>query len=155
MARRYFAQASILPAIPPRYSFSRMPQITLTRETPLSAAEAWSRITDWPRHGAFVPLTTVHVHDRRIVARTGLGPVAFDDIMDITAWDPPHHCRLEKRGRLVQGWAEVTIEEAGATTRVTWVEELHIRSLPRLFDPLVRKSAERMFSKLLDGLLTR
>jgi len=132
-----------------------MPQFEITRELPLSASEAWARITDWPRHGDFVPLTTVQVHDRRIVARTGLGPVAFDDIMDITAWEPPHRCRLEKRGKLIQGWAEITVEQVNGKARVRWVEEIRVRALPRIFDPLVEKAARRMFTKLLDGLLSK
>lgn len=130
-----------------------MPLITITREVPLSAAEAWSRITDWPRHGDFVPMTTVRVNAKRIVARTGVGLLGFDDVMEITAWEPPRHCRLEKRGRLILGWAEITVEEVGETARVRWVEEIRVRGLPRVFDPIVRKAGERMFGKLLDGLL--
>lgn len=130
-----------------------MPLLSLTRDVPLSAEQAWSRITDWVRHGDFVPMTTVRVHERRIVARTGLGPFAFDDVMDIVVWEPPQRCRLEKRGWLVQGWAEITVEQVGEGARVRWVEEIRVRGLPRGFDPVAKRAGERMFGRLLDGLL--
>ena len=129
-----------------------MPLITLTRDVPLSAEQAWSRITDWVRHGDFVPMT-VRVEGRRILARTGIGPFAFDDVMDVVVWEPPQRCRLEKRGRLVLGWAEITVEPLAEGARVRWVEEIRVRGLPRAVDPVVKKAAERMFGRLVEGLL--
>ncbi|MBT2677198.1 SRPBCC family protein, partial [Streptomyces sp. ISL-14] len=85
----------------------------LERTVPLSLDEAWRRLTEWPRHGEVVPLTRVTVTTpppthvgSRFVARSGVGPLSFDDPMEVTVWEPPGEetpglCRLEKRGRVV------------------------------------------------------
>ena len=57
--------------------------IEIVREVPLSQQEAFSRLTDWQRHGDVVPLTSVRLTDTGFVARTGLGPVGFDDPMEV------------------------------------------------------------------------
>lgn len=130
-----------------------MPFIQITRHVPLPADEAFRRLTTWPRHADFVPLTTIRLLPNGFVARTGMGPFAFDDVMEIVDWRPPHHCRLEKRGRLMQGWAEIGVSEEGEGARVVWKEEIAVRGLPKVFDPLVRLSSERLFGRLIDGLL--
>lgn len=68
----------------------------IARRTRLAPAETWRRLTDWERHGDSVPLTRVTVHTPPpsgtgtvLVARTGLGPLGFDDRMEITRWQPP------------------------------------------------------------------
>ncbi|MFF3244218.1 SRPBCC family protein [Streptomyces sp. NPDC002870] len=93
------------------------------------------------------------------LGRFGLGRFGFDDPMEVVHWQPPDGgapglCRLEKRGRVITGWAEIEVlpEEPGAV--VVWVEELHIRLVPRLFDPLVVRVARLVFGRALDGLLT-
>ncbi len=87
------------------------------------------------------------------VARTGVGPVGFDDPMDIVEWREPAFCRLEKRGRVVTGWAEVTVDPHATGSRVTWREDLHVRGLPRALDGLTRAVSIRMFSRVVDRLL--
>lgn len=100
-----------------------------------------------------MPLTKIRTTDTGFVARTGIGPVGFDDPMDIVTWTEPSFCRLEKRGRLVKGWAELSVEPAGDGSRVTWREEIRVTGVPRLFDGLVRGSSRRLFSRVIDGLL--
>lgn len=130
-----------------------MALIEIVRDVHLSQDEAWSRLTDWRRHGDFVPLTTIGLTRSGFVARTGVGPVAFDDPMDIVAFEPPSFCRLEKRGRVVTGWAELRVTPAGASTRVIWREDIHVTGLPRLADGLTRMSSRRLFGRVIDGLL--
>jgi hypothetical protein len=84
--------------------------------------QVWARITDWPAHGRWIPLTTVWVTSARpdgvgaiFVGRTALGPIGFDDPMEIVEWTPPQDgapgfCRVEKRGRVVTGWAAFTVQ---------------------------------------------
>ncbi|MEU1515940.1 SRPBCC family protein [Streptomyces sp. NPDC005811] len=140
----------------------------LERTTPLPVAEAWRRLTEWRRHGEVVPLTRVTVatppptgEGTVIVARTGLGPLSFDDRMEVTEWHPPSvdgpgRCRLVKRGRVVRGWAEIEVRPTpDGPTRVLWREDLTVRSLPSLFDPLLRTAGHRMFGRAVDGLLRR
>ncbi|MEV0218805.1 SRPBCC family protein [Streptomyces sp. NPDC050704] len=143
------------------------------RESPLAPAEAWRRVTAWQRHAEVVPLTRVSVLTEPptgtgagtvFVARSGLGPLAFDDVMEVVVWrpPPPHGegpgmCRLVKRGTFVTGWAEIEVHPAADTgdtgSRVVWREELAVRLVPRALDPLVRWAARWMFGRALDRLL--
>lgn len=134
-------------------SIPSMARIELVREVALAPQEAWERVTDWPRHGDSVPFTTVRSTSAGIVGRTQIGPFGFDDVMDLTVWEPPLRCRLDKRGRVVTGWAEITVEPSGTGSRVTWVEELDVAGVPALFDPVKRQAARVVFGRLLDGLL--
>ncbi|MFC4329429.1 SRPBCC family protein [Streptomyces andamanensis] len=140
----------------------------LERTPPLSPGETWRRLTEWPRHGGAVPLTRVTVltpaptgAGTRFVARTGLGPLGFDDPMEVTLWRPPAGgepglCRLEKRGRVILGRAEIEVrQDPGGRTRVRWREELRVRFLPALFDPLLDRAARAVFGRAVDGLLRR
>ncbi|MGW3494355.1 SRPBCC family protein [Streptomyces sp. NPDC001020] len=136
---------------------------TLERLVPLAADQAWLRLTDWPRHADVVPLTRVTVLTPPptdvgtvFVARTGIGPLAFDDPMEVVAWQPPHLCRLAKRGGFVTGWAEIEVRpHAMGNTRVVWREDLAVCPLPGFFDPPLGWLARRMFGRAVDGLLRR
>lgn len=136
------------------------------RTAPLPLAEAWHRLTEWPRHGAAVPLTRVTVltppptaEGTVFVARTGVGPLSFADPMEVTVWRPPRDgepgfCRLEKRGRVVRGWAELEVRPGpGGRARVSWREEIGIRFLPSLFDGVLHGAARRMFGRAVNRLL--
>ncbi|WAX77223.1 SRPBCC family protein [Streptomyces sp. KMM 9044] len=138
----------------------------LQRTAPLPLDEAWRRLTEWPRHGAAVPLTRVTVttppptgEGTVFVARSGLGPVAFDDRMEVTVWRPPAGgspglCRLEKRGRVVRGWAEIEVRPGpGGRTRVLWREDLRVRFLPGFCDPALRAVSCRVFGRAVNTLL--
>ncbi|MYR63966.1 SRPBCC family protein [Streptomyces sp. SID625] len=140
----------------------------LERTAPLPLDETWRRLTEWPRHGGAVPLTRVTVltpaptcEGTRFVARTGLGPLGFDDPMEVALWRPPAGgepglCRLEKRGRVILGRAEIEVrQDPGGRTRVRWREELRVRFLPALFDPLLDRAARTMFGRAVDELLRR
>ncbi|MEU0893798.1 SRPBCC family protein [Streptomyces massasporeus] len=143
-----------------------MANFLLERTVPLPLDEAWRRITRWPGHGEAVPLTVVRVvppgptrEGSRVVARSGAGPLAFDDPMEVTVWQPPKDgaagmCRLEKRGRVVLGWAELEVRPGpGGRTRVIWREEIRVRFLPSLFDGVVRRSSRYVFGRALNRLL--
>ncbi|MFF4543921.1 SRPBCC family protein [Streptomyces sp. NPDC001406] len=140
----------------------------LERTAPLPIDEAWRRLTEWPRHADVVPLTRITVvtdpptrEGTRFVARTGIGPLSLADPMEVTAWHPPHDgepglCRLVKQGRVVLGWAELEVHPGpGGRTRVVWREELRLRGLPNLFDPLLDRTARAMFGRALNRLLRR
>ncbi|MEV0241147.1 SRPBCC family protein [Streptomyces sp. NPDC050674] len=143
-----------------------MANIQLERTAPLPLDEAWRRITRWPRHGGAVPLTVVRVEPpgptregTLVVARSGAGPLFFDDPMEVTVWQPPEGgaagvCRLEKRGRVVLGWAELEVRPGpGGRARVIWREEIRVRFLPSLFDGVVRRSSRYVFGRALNRLL--
>jgi hypothetical protein len=143
----------------------------VTRQTSLGAQEAWSRLTDWETHSGLIPFTTVtrapgpaQGAGSGFVAHTSFGPVGFDDPMEVTYWEPPGGdsrgdsagvCRIVKRGRVVVGWAVLTVipgpEEGTAT--VSWVEQADVR----LGGPLLRRPnawlGRAVFSRFLDHLL--
>jgi hypothetical protein len=102
------------------------------------AAVVWDRLTDWPAHGRWVPLTRVEVTERtdgvgtRFVGRTAVGPVGFDDPMEVVAWQPPGdgtagRCTVVKRGRVVLGWARLVVEPVGRSRcQVEWTEDVDV-----------------------------
>ncbi|EFF93799.1 conserved hypothetical protein [Streptomyces sp. e14] len=139
---------------------------SLERTPPLPPEEAWRRLTRWPRHADVVPLTRITVttdgptrEGTAFVARTALGPLRFDDRMEVVVWRPPADgepglCRLEKRGRVVLGWAEIEVGPGpSGRSRVRWREELGVRFLPGVFDPLLERTARAMFSRAVNKLL--
>ncbi|MFJ8476836.1 SRPBCC family protein [Kitasatospora sp. NPDC094011] len=137
-----------------------MARFVLTRRSPLPPADCWARLTDWPRHGERVPFTRVRVvrgTGRQpgdvILARTALGPLRFDDPMELVELAPPARCLLAKRGRAVRGGAELRVRAVGAGSEVVWAEELRITGLPRLFDPAVALAGRLVFGRVLDHLL--
>jgi hypothetical protein len=142
--------------------------ILIERTAPLSPEEAWRRLTEWPRHGEVVPLTRVSVltpqptHEgTRFVARSGLGFLSVDDLMEVTVWQPPVDggpglCRIEKRGRIVRGWAEIEVRPGpGGRARVLWREEVRVRPLPALADPALGAAARYVFGRAANRLLRR
>ncbi|MDJ0343535.1 SRPBCC family protein [Streptomyces sp. H10-C2] len=142
-----------------------MALFSIERYSPLPVDEVWRRLTRWERHAAHVPLTRISVTTpppTRVgtvfVARTGLGPVGFDDPMEIVRWDPPSpgvvgHCRLEKRGTVVVGWAEIEVSARDTGSWLVWREDLRVRRLPRLFDGTTVLSGRLLFGRAITGLL--
>ena len=152
----------------PRWPFaypSGMAFFEITRSVPISAQECWLRVTDWPRHSALVPLTRVSVVGGGttelgsvVVARTGFGPLGFDDPMEVVAWQPPTgrapgRVRLEKRGSAVLGWAEVEVRADGTRSVLRWREEIRLRGVPAPLDAVLAGVGRRVFGRVVDGLL--
>src|SRR4051812_42117897 len=89
----------------------------------LPAPEVWRRVLDLRGHTAVIPFTTVTgtamtadelVAGSRFVARTGLGPLGFDDIMVVDEISPPTadragEARIHKEGRLVRGSIDLVV----------------------------------------------
>ena len=138
----------------------------IDRESSLPADEVWRRLTMWERHADVVPLTWIHVRTPPpsgegtvFVARSGIGPVGFDDVMEVVTWRPAAEggglCRLEKRGSFVTGWAEIEVSSrAGSGSTVVWREDLRVRWLPGIFDGVLVGAGRWMFGRAVDGLLS-
>jgi hypothetical protein len=140
----------------------------LERVSPHPVDQTWQRLTDWPRHADAVPLTRITVvtppptHEGTVfVARSGLGPVAFDDPMEVVTCQPPTDgvpgiCRLAKRGSFVTGWAEIEVRpESGGGSRVVWREEIRVRWLPGFLDRGLAWAGRWMFGRAVERLLRR
>ena len=132
-------------------SFSGEP-IEIVREVPLSQQEAFSRLTDRERHGDVVPLTSVRLTDTGFIARSGFRRLGFDDPMDVVAWDPPRFCRLEKRGRIIRGWAEISVWPTASGSKIVWREVAHVTGVPRMLARVERATGTALFRRLLNGL---
>lgn len=119
--------------------------------TALSATDAFERVTDWRRHR--VPLTRITVTPNGFTARTAIGPVGFDDPMEVTLWDPPRRVVLHKLGRVVRGDATITVEPQGPGSVVTWSEDVTVVGVPRWADPVLRRALRAMIRLVLRRVL--
>ncbi len=137
----------------PPFSYHRaVKPIEIAREVPFSQEETFARLTDWMRHGEIVPLSTVRLTDTGFVVRTALGPIGFDDPMEIVQWDPPRFCRLEKRGRVIRGWAEISVWPTGSGSKIVWREVAHTTGVPRFLAGVEKAAGTALFRRLLKGL---
>lgn len=146
-----------------------MVRFTAAVEVAAPADAVWSALVDWPAHGRWIPLTRMTVLTgsgegvgARFVARTGVGVVGFDDLMEVTRWEPPAdggagHCRVAKRGRVVLGaaWFDV-VPLAARRSRVEWTEDVEVRPVPltRPLAAVVGPLARRAFVRALRRMAT-
>ena len=137
---------------------------TVLRHTPLAPDLAWSAVTDLAEHTRDVPLTDVTVPEgglalgAEVVALTRLGPLGIADRMLVTALEPGRRLRLVKVGRLLHGWADITVvpdPAAPGGAVVEWVEELWLPGLRRLTRPVGDRLGPLLFGRVVDGVLSR
>jgi hypothetical protein len=142
-------------------------RFTATVEVAAPATRTWAALVDWPAHARWVPLTAVRVLTpsgagvgARFVGRSGLGPLGFDDPMEVTRWQPPvddrpGRCAVVKQGRVVLGaaWFEVT-PLPGGRSRVTWTEEIELTpvALTRPFAAVVAAAGRIAFTRTLRAM---
>ncbi|GAB6900924.1 SRPBCC family protein [Kineosporia succinea] len=150
---------------------------TFRVEVPIAAPVplVWARLTDWPAHAQLAPLTRIRVvgsgdvPGSGFVARTGVGPLAFDDPMQIEHFEPPGpvrpqgRFRVRKTGRLLKGWVEAEVRPdevpAGGTgpgggSLLVWTEEIRVvpESLTRFAGPLIGAAARLGYGSALRRL---
>ena len=119
-----------------------------TTRLPLPAERAWDLVTDVRNHARWIPFTRIDAaHPLRVgdtfSAATGpagaLHRLSLVDRMTVTATTPPTttppragRATYRKLGPVRGGGAEVLVEPAGpGASTVTWVEDIHVRGLPR------------------------
>ena len=138
-------------------------------DSPLPAPEAWRRILDLRAHTAVIPLTTVTgeamgaselVEGSRFVARTGVGPVGFDDVMVVqSVVQPTAHsagsARIRKEGKVVRGRIDLLVTPTASGSTVLWTQRIGVRGVPALLDPVVAKVAGAAYGSTLRKLLAR
>ena len=113
--------------------------------------QVWQLVTDWERQGEWIPLTRVWrtggtpgAVGETLTARTGVGPLAFDDTMTVLEVEAPARCLVEHTGRVVRGLGEFRLSESAGCTHLVWVEQVDVpggRFAPllwRVASPLVR-----------------
>lgn len=95
--------------------------------------EVWRALVEWQRQGEWMALTRVSSSDKgaddsgigtTIEAFTGIGPLGVLDKMKVTAWEPPHFCRVDHYGKIIKGIGEFRLVDLGSSTRFDWYEEI-------------------------------
>jgi hypothetical protein len=138
-------------------------------DTDISAAEAWRRVLNLRAHSEVIPLTTVTgeqleaaalVPGSRFVARTALGPIGFDDVMVVESIEQPSdgsgaRARIRKEGKVIGGAIDFRVTPTTSGSTVDWAQQIHVRWVPRLADPLVARVARTAYGKALAELLRR
>ncbi|MEP7192057.1 MAG: SRPBCC family protein [Actinomycetota bacterium] len=129
--------------------------------------QLWEVVTDWAGYARWMPLTTMRLDQGptrvgwSFAGLTGLGRLRFSDQMRVTEWAPPAETgagslRLVKVGRLLAGWAEVSVQPTagGERTHLLWRENIVIRPifLGRLLTPLADRFNEALFSRVVDAM---
>jgi carbon monoxide dehydrogenase subunit G len=127
------------------------------------AGRVWRAVTDWPGQRRWMLATRVHGDQgpgARVVARTGIGPLGFTDVMVVTEWDPPRRCVMRHTGRLVRGAGIFEITPGGEGCEFRWTEQLQLplgvagRLGWRLIRPLAQRGMDvslRRFARLVTG----
>ncbi|WP_334139278.1 hypothetical protein [Corynebacterium variabile] len=176
-----------------------MARFTVRLDTPVPPAEAWRRVWNLDAHTRFIPLTTLREDGTggtslqagsRFVARTALGPLHVDDVMEVRRFDAPGadgggpaagrrgsndsagaagssstaggegRAVVVKTGRLIGGQIDATVSpitgsgdggEAGS--RLEWTQDLTLRGVPALADPLVAAVGRLAYGTVLRRLL--
>jgi hypothetical protein len=121
---------------------------------PITPETAWQRLTDWPSHGDWIPMTRVEVDPadpNRFTAWSGPGPLALEDRMqaDPAEFDGSSgRCRVAKLGPVLVGEAEFSVGPALApgSCTVVWREDVTVPRLPSVFAPAVGWVAARLFA---------
>jgi len=141
---------------------------SIERSVAVSPRRVWEVITDWEGHARWIPLTTMSLDPDPVgvgwsfTGLTGVGRLRFADAMRITEWAPPAGLgpgmfRLVKVGRLLAGWAEVSVLplDGGRQTRLLWRENIVIRPvvLGRLLGPLTDPLNKALFSRVVDAMV--
>lgn len=139
----------------------------LTRETSAAPEVAWAVLTDFAGYGRWMPMTSMRVDPGPVrlgwgfAGLSGWGPLTFSDSMLVSAWVPPvdggpGRFRVVKTGRLLGGWAEVSLTpREGGGTRVDWVEEVVVRPLPfpHAFAPALDRVSRWLYGRAVDAML--
>lgn len=145
-----------------------MARFTVVQDVKAPATAVWAALVDWPRHGDWAPLTAVRTITARpdgvgagFVARTGVGPIGFDDPMTVVQWQQPDgdepgdrggRCEVVKQGRVVHGRAWFTVTALpGRRARVVWDEDVTVspRTITRFAGPVLSAAGRLGFAATL------
>ncbi len=146
-----------------------MPHFSVRIASALSPEQAWARVLDLRSHTAVIPLTTLTgdamtaeglAPGSRFVARTGLGPVGFDDVMVVDEIATPtgaagSRTLIHKEGRLVRGSIELRVSPTSTGSMLAWDQQISIAGLPGVLDPVVARVAKAAYGQTLRALLDR
>jgi uncharacterized protein YndB with AHSA1/START domain len=145
-----------------------MGTFAIERTVAVPSTQVWEVVTDWAGYSRWMPLTTMRLDQGptrvgwTFAGLTGVGRLRFSDVMRVTRWTPPSETgaaafRLVKVGRLLAGWAEVSVLPSadGEQTRLLWRENIVIRPvvLGRLLAPVADRFNKALFTRVVDAML--
>lgn len=130
-------------------------------------AEAIGRILDLRQHSRVIPLTTVTPSvaakslavGSRLVARTGLGRLGFDDVMLVEelsfgADGSAAGARISKHGRAIRGAIHLSVAPTPDGSLVRWHQEVRLPWLARALQPLAARVLKLGYRAVLGTLLS-
>src|ERR1700759_2321090 len=136
-----------------------MTTVAASIEIAAPVERCWAVLTDWVGQSEWMPMTTVQVESgdgalgTKLRARSGLGPAAVIDPMEIDVWQPPRRCEVRHDGRIVPGRGLSLVDPIGAgRSRVTWKEQLDSRGARRLLDRAAAAPTKAMLGVALRRL---
>lgn len=138
-----------------------MARVTFTvhSHSSIDADAVWRALVDWQGHGDWVPATTVRVIEGDggvgtvFVARTGVGPLAFDDHMVVTAKDDEARtATVRKTGPLLLGEAGFTVVSTPTGSLLSWFEDVTIPRVPSFLGPIAVLPTKASFMVALANL---
>lgn len=137
-------------------------EFTLSLRWPIPAERVWAALSDWEGHGAWIPATTVRILrgdggvGTDFVARTGLGPAAFDDCMTVVEFDAPSmRAVVEKTGPVLIGTAGFRIDTTGDGCTLHWFETIEVPHLPPVLSGVAACVGQVLFRQSLRKLRKR
>jgi len=99
--------------------------------------QVWDVVTHWESQGEWMPMTRIWRTGGRpgevgeeFTARTGLGPLGFDDTITVRQMDAPHLCEVAHTGRVVRGLGEFRCVPQRSGTHFTWWEQVEVPGGP-------------------------
>lgn len=141
-----------------------MARVTFTVHThwSIDPDTLWRALIDWQGHGDWVPATTVEVTQgdgdvgTTFVARTGVGPLAFDDHMVVMSRDDDARtATVRKTGPVLFGEAGFTVISTPNGCMLTWFEDVTIPRVPRFVGPVATLPSKASFLVALGALRRR
>ena len=120
------------------------------------AQRLWQALADWESHSKWIPATRVRILSgdgglgTAFVARTGIGPLGFDDHMTVIEFDAATtHAVVQKTGPLLLGSAGFRIEERNGGSHLLWFETVQVPYLPPFLVPAVAHIGRLLFTASL------
>lgn len=136
---------------------------TVELRTDLTPDEALRRVLDLRRHDRIIPFTRVNpplgadalAPGTRFTARTSLGPLGFDDPMQITTLSfAPAGATIEKLGRIIGGSIAVDVVASADGSLVRWRQTVQMPWLPKALLPVATRVLRGGYRRVLVRLLS-
>lgn len=137
---------------------------TVELDSRLAPDEALRRVLDLRQHDRIIPFTRVEpalpadqlVAGTEFTARTGVGPLAFNDRMrveQIAIGAAESGAVISKHAPVIGGTIRLTVTASGSGSRLLWRQRVLLPWLPRFVQPvaarIIRLGYRRVLSRLL------